>query len=202
MAEITGRIYGAYREEPGFLLDDSGTPVSITEILTMLLAGEGTVIEADNGLYLNEPNKVHLGGNIIENTTLDNPNHYVLIGRNNGTNDRAYIVQDSLGREFAVIHRNADFTSFLSCKDDQIFLSTEKLIDDRDFRLSTGDGVAYVGSGPSGEEFDLGFVVYEDQIQAVGVRTYANDAAAQADITLKVGGIYRLNADPVLRIKI
>lgn len=200
MAQITGVIIGAYRDD-GFILDGSGNPVKLIDILNMLFDGEGTVIEADNGLYLNGPNKVHLGGNIIENTTLDNPNHYVLIGRNNGTNDRAYIVQDSLGREFAVIHRNADFTSFLSCKDDQIFLSTEKLIDDRDFRVSTGDGVAYVGSGPSGEEFDLGFVVYENQIQAVGVRTYANDAAAQADVTFKVGGLYHLTGDPVLRFK-
>lgn len=200
MAEITGRIYGAYREEPGFLLDDSGTPVSITEILTMLLAGEGTVIEADNGLYLNEPNKVHLGGNIIENTTLDNPNHYVLIGRNNGEDDQAYISQDSVGDEFAVIHKDGTTSSFLSAKIDQVVLDIQNNAN-RSFRIGVSDGTAYVGSGDVGQPFDNGFVAYDDHIQVVGVRTYANDAAAQADVTLPAGGIYHLTADPVLRFK-
>lgn len=199
MAQITGVIIGAYRDD-GFILDSSGNPVKLIDILNMLLDGEGTVIEADNGLYLNEPNKVHLGGNIIENTTLDNPNHYVLIGRNNGSDDQAYIAQDSVGNEFSVIHKDGDTSSFLSAKIGQIVLDIQNA-SDRSFRIGVSDGTAYVGSGDVGQPFDNGFVAYDDHIQVVGVRTYANDAAAQADVTLPTGGIYHLTADPVLRFK-
>lgn len=200
MAEITGRILGAYREE-GYILDDTDTPVSIIDILNMLLGGEGTVIEADNGLYLNEPNKVHLGGNIIENTTLDNPNHYVLIGRNNGPDDQAYISQDSVGDEFSAIHKDGNTSSFLSAKVDQIVIDIQNNAD-RTYRAGVSDGTAYVGCGDIGVPLDHGIVATDDHVQILGVRTYANDAAAQADGTLPVGGLYHLTADPVLRIKI
>lgn len=199
MAQITGVIIGAYRDD-GFILDNNGNPVKLIDILNMLLDGEGAVIEADNGLYLNEPNKVHLGGNIIENTTLDNPNHYLLIGRNNGPSDQAYIAQDSVGDEFSVIHKDGTTSSFLSAKIDQVVLDIQNNAG-RSFRIGVSDGTAYVGSGDVGQPFDNGFVAYDDHIQVVGVRTYANDAAAQADVTLPAGGIYHLTADPVLRFK-
>ena len=46
-----------------------------------------------------------------------------------------------------------------------------------------------------------GIAIEQTQLLAFGIRTYASSAAAQADVTFTVGGIYRLTGDSVLRIK-
>lgn len=202
MAEITGRIYGAYREEPGFLLDGSNTPVSITEIVTMLLSGQG--VKAQNGLIVTgDPgDTVELGGTLISNTIIDNQEFFFWAGKDNDVNDRAYFVQDSVQRNFALVNSDEDHNSFFSALPHEIVMHATDKSNDIRGTLGANSNEVVMAIGVEGLAETQAISVLRDQIKITGVRTYANDAAAQADTTLENGGVYRLNADPVLRIKI
>lgn len=199
MAEITGQIKGAYREE-GFILDNSGNPVTLVDILNMILTGEVTLLGATNGLNIFE-NQVYLGGTLIEDTQIINLNQYIQIGRNTVGN-KSYINQDSVAKRIDIVTADEDYNTNLLSVPGAFSVQVEDEGTNIAGSISISPEESSIGVGTLGDPYDTGFRALTDHVQIVGVRTYANDAAAQADGTLPVNGLYRLNADPVLRIKI
>jgi hypothetical protein len=200
MAEITGQIKGAYREE-GFILDNSGNPVSIVEVLNMLLSGEAIVVEAENGLRI-QGGKVYLGGTLIEDTYIDSTTKFLQIGYTTSTN-KSFLVQDPAGKNFAVSNANTTNEQFLSCLPGEVVIQVTATSNDEGGQFGASPDEASISHGPiNGDPENSSVTCYENQLVLKGLRSYANTAAAQADSTLLIGGLYTITTDPtVLRIK-
>ncbi|WP_421798472.1 hypothetical protein [Haliscomenobacter sp.] len=202
MAEITitGLIRGAYKDD-GFLIEGKSEPVSLLYILERLLNGEALVVEAENGLRIQD-SKVYLGGLLIEDTTIDNTNKFLKIGLDTTVN-KAWMLQDSLGKNFAVSNANAANSQFLSCLPDEVVIQVLDLTSDEGGQFAASPDNAQISHGPiNGDPENSSLTCYVDQVVAKGVRSYANTAAAQADGTLLIGGLYTITTEPtILRIK-
>jgi hypothetical protein len=194
---IKGTIRGAYREEPSFDVEGEGL-VGLTELLQRLSNGEG--LEADNGINI-DVNTIKLGGTLIEETTITNTNQLLKIGQD-VANNKAYILQDNAGKTFIVHHEDATFLSYIAVSKTGFGVQVENKSTEISSKIDLSATQAEFNiSDTSTGDFLCGFILQETQLQAYGVRTYANTGAAQADSTFEVGGIYRLNGDSVLRIK-
>lgn len=198
MAEITGRIIGAYREE-GFILDNNGNPVDLVHILNMILNG-GADVNANNGLNV-DGGFVQLGGTLIEDTYIDSTNKFLFIGFTTPTN-KSFLSQDPANKTFYV--GNADLTNKqnLYCKPDEFTVQVTNAANIGG-QVGAAPDQASISHGPTnGDPVNTSITCYENQVVAEGVRSYANTAAAQADGTFLIGGLYTITTEPtILRIK-
>lgn len=196
---ITGRIIGAYRDEPGFEVDTDGVIElkTLTELLQMLLGGE--TLLAENGIYIDD-DVIKLGGSLTEETIIENENFFLKFGKD-FPNDKAYFLQDSTQRQFITSNEDEDHanTTILTPSS----WSAQVLDKDTDVLGALGISAAQVSLGIGTEiaPFTAAFIAAPDQIMLQGVRAYASTVAAQADVTFQVGGLYTLTGDSVLRIK-
>lgn len=197
---IGGKVVGAYVDET-YAIDGQGTATT-TELLQYILnvLNEGGSLGAVNGLNIFE-NNVYLGGTLIEDTNIINLNRYIKIGRDTAGN-KSYITQDSVQKRIDIVTSDAVNSQALICLPAGYSVQVKTISTNVGGTLGVGPNESSIGVGTLGNAYDSGFTALLTQAKIKGVRTYANDAAAQADATLDVNGLYRLNADPVLRIKI
>lgn len=198
---IGGKVVGAYVDET-YAIDGQGK-ATLTELLQYILTivnGGGFTPLANNGLNV-DGGFIQLGGTLIETTTITNTNQLLKIGQDIA-NNKAYILQDNTGKTFIIHHEDATFLNFIAASSTGFGVQLENKSTGIGTKidLSAIQGEFTVSDGNTGN-FLSGIIIEQTQMLAFGVRTYANTAAAQADSTFQVGGIYRLNGDSVLRIK-
>lgn len=156
---------------------------------------------ANNGLSMNG-DTVQLGGILTKETTISSDDFALKIGRT-ATNNNYHLVVDPAGKIVYSLTEDLNFTGFLGWQGSGLgYESNEKSTGDNgtiqighdtgDFSLGNDDGSYYSG---------LFLTQTTTALALPGIRVYASVAAAQADSTFVVGGIYRLTGDSVLRIK-
>ena len=198
---INGGIRGAYVDE-GFSIEGQGQTslLGLLQYILSVVNGGGFTPLANNGLNV-DGETTQLGGTLIEPTTIVNINQVLKIGEDTAGN-KAYILQDNTGRTFAIHHEDATFLNYLAASKTGFGVQLENKTSQIGTKidLSAIQGEFTVSDTNTGN-FLSGIIIEQTQMLAFGVRTYASTAAAQADNTFQVGGIYRLNGDSVLRIK-
>lgn len=198
---IGGKIVGAYVDET-YAITDQGT-ATLTELLQYILnvLNEGGTLGANNGLNIFE-GSVRLGGTLIEDTNIVTNNFNLKVGKDIINGNKTFFVLDYPTQIFYITNVREDFKSAFQVLPDYLNFQVEE--DDTDYtgNLSISTTSAFIGLGTYGDPLDTAFWAEPNFLKLVGVRVYANDAAAQADSTFDVGGIYRLTGDPVLRTKI
>lgn len=187
MAEITGRIYGAYRDEPGFLLDGNDTPVSITDILNMILTGGA---EADgNGIYSGS-------GTVPDFAVATCAGDFTIRHDNEG----ALSFGDTLGVEQSYIYkenrelgfRNANLTN----ETDLVVNPTNIVLESNLSAPNPSSGQITVSASlvrlksVSAANNTVQVDVTGKSLVLTNIPNYANDAAADADGTLVSGSVY------------
>jgi len=199
MAEITGQIKGAYREE-GFILDNDGNPVTLVDILNMILSGDALIVEAENGLRIQD-GKVYLGGTLIEDTYIDSTTKFLQIGYTTSVN-KSFLVQDPAGKNFTVSNADATNKQFFSCKTDEVVIQVTDAGTNEGGQFGASPDQASISHGPiNGDPVNTSVSCYVDQVVIEGVQEYANDAAADADTNLLSGGLYTVTGSRALLIK-
>lgn len=173
MAEITGRIVGAYREE-GFILDNNGNPVTLVDILNMLFDGEG-----GNGIYGGSGNSpAGTVATALGNFTMRNLDTgelvFEVIGE--GDNEGRKTVY-TIGRDGIEIRTDGiDDTSYTQIINDKNRIYLKSTNEDTNFTLEV--------TGRS--------------MRMLTLPEYANDAAADADASLQTKSIYKITGDRAL----
>ncbi|AEE53726.1 hypothetical protein [Haliscomenobacter hydrossis] len=198
---IGGAVVGAYVDE-GFLIDGQDGLISLLELLQYILniVNSSDTLSADNGLLITE-NQIRLGGNLIEDTLIDNQTFFLKFGKD-ALNNKAYFLQDSTQRQFLIVNESADFAGTNIMSPDSFSAQVLDKNTDALGALGIGSEQCSLGIGTEGSPFATGFFARPDQISLQGVRSYASTVAAQADGTLDEGGLYTLTGDSVLRIKL
>jgi len=198
MAEITGQIKGAYREE-GFILDNSGNPVGLVEILNMILDG-GADVNANNGLNVDE-GVIQLGGELVENTVVGQNDDFTLKIGKEAPNDNHYFLMDPAGKISTMIHETATHLGFQGQQATGWGYSAQTKSTGNNGTLTVGHDLIDITVSDQVTPNLTGFYIGQNYLAGLGIRTYASVVAAQADITAPTGTIYRLDGDSVLRIK-
>lgn len=199
MAEITGRIYGAYREEPGFILDDNGNPVSITDILNMILTGGA---EADgNGIYSGS-------GNVPANTiatalgkfTVRSIGQELVFGDDQGT-FQSFLNKLANGTWGFRVGDSVDgLECDLQVSKTGLFVETDSSTADGVTTIVTTKDEAYISASNEVGGIVI-FTITPKTVEMSGIPNYANDAAADADGALPSGGLYTVTGSRALNKK-
>lgn len=198
---ITGRILGAYRDEPGFEVDTDGTVElkTLTELLQMLLSGEA---EADgNGIYSGN-------GNIPANTVatalgtfkINSTGQILLLGDDTGP-FQSFLNKLANGTWG---FRVADTGDGLEC-DVQVyksgfFVETDSSLADGVTQIVTSkDQIQLSANNETG-----GIVIVRvtpKSVTMTGIPNYADDAAADADVLLLTKSLYTTTGARTIKIK-
>lgn len=170
MAEITGQIKGAYREE-GFILDNSGNPVNLVDILNMLFGGDG-----GNGIYGGS-------GNSPAGTVATALGDFTM--RNLDTGELVFEVigqDDNVGRK-----------TVYTIGRDGVEIRTDGIDDTSYTQIITDKNKIYLKSTNEDTSFTL--EVTGRSLRLLTLPEYANDAAADADATLQSKSMYKITGD-------
>lgn len=199
---IGGKVVGAYVDET-YAVQGQGT-TTLTELLQYILNivnGGGFTPVANNGLNV-DAGVTQLGGTLIEDTTVTNPDKLFKVGRDVSASDKSLITQDSISKLVSVHNENATNYSYLAASPTGFGVNVTNKNNDTLSALDLReDEASYnIGNSDTGDIYS-GLLLFTDQAALYGVRTYANNAAALADATLRFGGLYRITGDQVLRIK-
>lgn len=183
MAEIiiTGRIVGAYRDEPGFEVEVDGEPSlkSLTELLQMLLGGDA---EADgNGIYSGSGN--------VPNATIANVVGTLKFESTADAGEIQIRVDDEAGRNS--FHKTTRLGTLIE---------TNGIDDTSQTQIETDKSRIYLRSENDDSSFTL--EVSGNTVRLIDLPVYANDAAATADASLQVKSLYLTTGSNVVKIKL
>lgn len=166
--------------------------------------GGGTTFTplASNGLNM-DGDSTKLGGELNQETVISSNSHLLKIGRT-ATNNNYYLIVDPAGKIVSALTEDSNFLGFMGQQGTGWgYQSLEKATNYvGTLQIGYSEGEYALGDATTGEYFS-GLFLYRNQtaFEYNGIRVYASTAAAQADATFQVGGIYRLTGDSVLRIK-
>lgn len=199
MAEITGRIVGAYRDEPGFILDDNGIPVSITDILNMILTGGA---EADgNGIYSGSGNvPADTIATALGKFTIRSIGQELLLGDDQGT-FQSFLNKLANGTWGFRVGDSVDgLECDLQVSKTGLFVETDSSIADGVTTIVTTKDEAYISANNESGNIVI-LRISPKTVRMTGIPNYANDAAADADADLLSGGLYTVTGSRALNKK-
>lgn len=198
--EISGAIRGAYVDE-GF--DVGGERYSLLQLLQYIFTelNGGVPPTANNGLNV-DGGVIQMGGPLIEDTTVTNTDKTFKLGKETANNASLFL-QDSLNKFLSIQQETANDLGYMAISPTGWGIN----IRDKETEIATGielgnDFGDFTVSNLDTAEILAGLTIKENQTSLFGLRSYANTAAAQADGTFEVGGLYTIVSDPsVVRIK-
>lgn len=197
---ITGRIVGAYRDEPGFQVEGQGI-VGLTEIINFLLDNGGGGGEPDgNGIYSGS-------GNVPDNTVATAVGYFTIRHDNDGQlalgdptgPEQTYIYKSN--RTLGMKNLNASTESDLVVNPAAITLESNNAAPDQSSGqiLIAPNTVRIRGENSSGNIVEVD--VTGKTVKLTNIPNYANDAAADADSNLPAGGLYTVTGSRALQKK-
>lgn len=162
--------------------------------------GDTTIIAASNGLTLATGNDVELGGTLERLTEIQKNGNTFRVGATSfAVPNVGYMYVEGSANQQGFYTKSASNETDLGVIPSGVFIESNTLPStSTNAHITVSPGIV---SMDATNGLSLKLFKIDQNFVITGLPVYANDAAADADVTLAVGALYRITGDRAIRIK-